>query len=51
MHHVNDFEAFFESIPDYRKTVFLMFLINYDVDLLTQCGFSENDINRLCLEY
>ena len=28
-----------------------MFLIKYDVDLLTECGFFKSDINRLHLEY
>ena len=40
----------FESIPDYRKKVLLIFLIKNDKDFLREVGFSENDINRLNLE-
>ena len=45
------FKDFFESIPDYRKIVFLLFLIKNDKDLLREVGFSERDINRLYLEF
>ena len=41
----------FESIPDYRKIVFLMFLIKNDVDLSTECSYLENDLNRFRLEF
>ena len=34
----------FESIPDYRKTVLLIFSIKKDEDLLKECGFLKNDI-------
>ena len=51
MDHVNYFKYLFESIPDYRKIVLLMFLIKNDVDLLTECGFLKIDNNRLCLEF
>ena len=37
----------FESIPDYRKMVLLMFSIKNDKDLLLEIGFSERDINCL----
>ena len=33
------FEDLFESIPDYRKIVLLMFLVKNDVSLLYECGF------------
>ena len=36
----------FESIPDYKKIVILIFLIQSDSELLKECGFLENDINR-----
>ena len=29
----------FESIPDYRKIVLLVFLIKNDVNFLYECGF------------
>ena len=45
------FKDLFESIPHYRKIVFLMFLIKNDVDLLTECGYLKNDNNRLWLEF
>ena len=32
MNNVNYFTAFFESIPDYKKIVLLMFLIKDDVN-------------------
>ena len=41
----------FESIPDYRKIVLLTLLIKYGSDLLNECGFLKNDINRLSLEF
>ena len=41
----------FESIPDYRKIVFLIFLIKNDKNLLPEVGFSERDINRINLEF
>ena len=51
MDHVNHFEDLFQSIPDCRKIVLLMFMIKNDIDFLTECGFLEKDINRLCLEF
>ena len=41
----------FESIPEYRKIVLLMFLIKNDENILEECGFLKNDITRLCLEF
>ena len=46
----NYFKDKFESIPDYRKIVLLMFLIKNDYDFLTECGFLKDDINHLCKE-
>ena len=40
----------FESKPDSRKIVLLIFLIKNDSDLLIEYGFLKNDINRLSLE-
>ena len=42
---VKYFIDLFESIPDYRKVVLLMFLKKNDSDLLNECGFMKNDIN------
>ena len=47
MNNVNYFEDLFESIPDYRKIVILMFLINNDVNLLYECGFLKGEIHNL----
>ena len=51
MNYENCFKDLFESIPDYRKIVLLMFLIQNDKNLLREVGFSERDINRLKLEF
>ena len=51
MNNVNYFKDLFESIPDYRKIVLLMFLIKDDNNLLKEVGFSKNDINLLSLEF
>ena len=51
MDNVNYFKDLFESIPDYRKIVLLIFLINNNKNLLKEIGFSKNDINRLNLEF
>ena len=50
MNYENYFKEMFNSIPDYRKTVLLKFLIQNDKNLLLEIGFSEHDINRLNLE-
>ena len=47
MDHVIYFKDLFESIPDYRKIEILMFLSEKDAELLNDCGFLKNDINRL----
>ena len=51
MNNSNYFRDLFESIPDYRKIVLLIFLIQNDKNLLKEIGFSENDINLLNLEF
>ena len=51
MNIMNYFKDIFESIHDYRKIVLLIFLIQNDNELLTECGFSKNDINLLNLEF
>ena len=51
MDNVNYFKDLFESIPDYRKIVVLIFLIQNDKNLLHEVGFSQRDFNRLSLEF
>ena len=51
MNNSNYFKDLFESIPDYRKIVLLIFLIQNDKNLLKEIGFSKNDINLLNLEF
>ena len=51
MNNVNFFKDSFEFIPDYRKTVLLMFLIKDDKNSLKEIGFSKNDNNLLSLEF
>ena len=51
MNNSNHFKDIFESIPDYRKIVLLIFLIQNDKNLLNEIGFSKADINRLNLEF
>ena len=45
------FKKLFESVPDFRKIVLLMFVIQNDENLLHEIGFSERDINRINLEF
>ena len=51
MNNANYFKDLFESIPDYRKVVLLIFLIQNDKNLLKEIGFSKNDPNLLNLEF
>ena len=51
MNNINYFKDIIESIPDYRKVVLLIFLIQNDKNLLKEIGFSKNDINRLSIEF
>ena len=47
MDNINYFKNLFESTPKYKKNVVIMFLFKNHNDLLTECGFLKNDINRL----
>ena len=48
MNNVNCFTDLFESIPDYKKIILLLFLIKNDVKfLLNECGFLKGDNNFL----
>ena len=51
MNIINYFKDLFESKPDYRKIVLLVFLIKNDADLLRECGFLNSDSNILNLEF
>ena len=51
MNYENYFKDIFESIPDYRKIVLLIFSIQNDDDLLKECGFLKSDIIRLNKEF
>ena len=51
MNNITYSKDIFESIPDYRKIVLLIFLIQNDKNLLKEIGFSKNDINLLNLEF
>ena len=51
MNNVNYFTDLFESIPDYKKIVLLMFLIKNDVNFSYECGFLKGDINFLYKEF
>ena len=44
MVYENYLKDMLESIPDYRKIVLLIFLIQNDKNFLKETGFSENDI-------
>ena len=39
MNYEDYFKDIFEAIPDYTKIVILIFFIQNDNDLLTECGF------------
>ena len=41
MDHLNFFKDLFESIPDYRKIVSLLFLAKKDDESLFQCFFEK----------
>ena len=51
MTHENFFKKLLKSMPDFRKTVLIIFLIQNDKDLLHEICFIERDINRLNLEF
>ena len=51
MDNTNYFTDIFESIPDYRKIVLLIILIQNDKNLLKEIGFSKNNINLSNLEF
>ena len=44
MNNVNFFTDLFDSIPDYKKIILLLFFIKNDVNFLYECGFLKGDI-------
>ena len=51
MNNVNYFKDLFESIPDYKKIVLLMFLNKNNVNFIHECRFSKSDINYLYKQF
>ena len=51
MNYENYFKNLFETIPDYRKIVLVIFFFQNDKDELREVGFSECDVNRLNLKF
>ena len=51
MNSVNCFKDLFESIPEYKKIVLIMFLNKNDVNFLNECGFLKGDITFLHKEF
>ena len=51
MKNVNFLKDLFESIPDYKKIVLLMFLIKNDVSFLYERGSLKGDISFLFKEF
>ena len=47
MEDKNFFKELFESMRDYRKIVFLMNSIKNDVDILKECGLSNDFIQKV----
>ena len=51
MDNVKKFKDLFESIPNCRNVVSLMFFIKNENIFKTEYGFLRNDVNRLCKEF
>ena len=51
MNNSDYFKDIVESIPNYRKIVVLIYLIQNDKRLLEEIGFSKKIINSLNLEF
>ena len=51
MNNSSYFKDLFESIPDYRKIVLLIFLNQNHKNLLKEIGYSKNDIDLLNFEF
>ena len=51
MNHVEYFKDLFESIPNFRKLILLMFLFKNNDYLSTDCGYLKNHNNGLYREF
>ena len=51
MNYENYLKDLFESLEDYRKIIFLIFLIQNDKKLKREIGFSKKNINRSILKF
>ena len=51
MNHVSYFIELLGSFEIYRKFVSSMLLNENNEKLLTECGYSKSDINRVCLQF
>ena len=51
MNNVISFNDLFESIPDFKKIILLMFLIKNDFSFVYELGFLKGDINLLYKEF
>ena len=51
MNNSNYFRAIFESLPDYRKIVLIIFSIQNYKNLIGEIGYSKNEIYLLNLEF
>ena len=51
MTYGNLFKNLFESVPDYRKIVLIIFSIKDDKNLLKEISFNKIDISQLSLEF
>ena len=51
MNYESYFKDLFESIPDYRKIVSIIFLIQNEKDFVKEFGVLKNDIHRSGLEF
>ena len=44
--HKNHIKDKFEPIPDFRKLLFILFSIKYDINFLNEIGYLKRDKNR-----
>ena len=51
MDNINYFKYLFESIPDYKTIVLVMFLIKIDGNFSYECGFLKGDIHYLYKQF
>ena len=45
------FKDLFDSFPDHKKIVLLIFVIQIDVDLVIECVFLKKDVHCLYIEF